>query len=97
MPSRKLGAETLAIIHAIEAASAKSKNVSDAVARELVTHTQHDDERFVALTALVTSIATDVKSLLDSRSFTRGAWKAIVMAASAAGAMAGLIISYLRH
>jgi putative N-acetylmannosamine-6-phosphate epimerase len=75
---RKLNAETAAIIAAIENATAAAKIVADAVSTELHVHTGHDDERFEALTKLVESISLDVKSLLASRSFLRGAWKTIV-------------------
>jgi hypothetical protein len=99
MKRKKLSADTLAVIEAIETAARNSKTVSDAVARELAVHTEHDDERFAALTALVTSVANDVKSLLDSRSFTRGVWKAASVAGGSVGgavAITTLIISYLR-
>jgi hypothetical protein len=96
---KKLSADTLAVIAAIETASRDSKNVSDQVARELTLHTEHDDERFTALTVLVESIANDVKSLLDSRSFTRGVWKAASVAGGSVGgvvAVAAFIVSWLR-
>jgi hypothetical protein len=95
--ARKLSPETLAIIGAIEAASATTKSVSDAVARELGTHTKHDDERFTALTNLVTSIATDVKSLLDSRSFQRGAWWAMIAIAGGVSTVVGFLVSWMKH
>lgn len=77
VPKRKLNADTVAIINAIENATGAAKVVADAVAKELVLHTQHDDERFEALSKLVESVAQDVKSLLDSRTFLRGAWWAV--------------------
>jgi hypothetical protein len=97
MPKRKLSAETTAIISAIESASATAKVVADSVAKELVLHTQHDDERFERLTALVESIGGDVKSLLDSRSFQRGAWKAISVVGGIAGTVAGLLVTFVKH
>lgn len=99
MAKRKLSPETVAIISAIERASATAKITADAVAAELVTHTKHDDERFESLTKLVTSIASDVKSLLESRSFTRGVWRAASVAGGSVGgivAVLALIISWLR-
>lgn len=88
MPYRKqMSADTVAIISAIEKATDAAQIVADGVQRELVQHTQHDDERFETLTTLVESIATDVKSLLASRSFMRGAWKAITVSALVASAL----------
>ncbi len=94
MPRKKLSPETVAIIAAIEGASATAKVVADAVAGELEKHTRHDDERFAALTTLVESIALDVKSLLGSRSFMRGAWKAITVTALVASTMVTAIHAY---
>lgn len=97
MPKRKLSAETVAIIGAIESASATAKVVADAVSKELVLHTQHDDERFERLTTLVESIGGDVRSLLASRSFQRGAWKAITVVGSVAGGLAAIVVAIARH
>lgn len=72
--ARKMSKETSAIIGAIEHATAAAQIVADQVSRELVTHTKHDDERFEKLTALVESIAADVKSLIETRSFGRAVW-----------------------
>ena len=40
-------------------------------------------------------IHRDVKSLLASRSYTRGAWKAVLVAAGAVSAVVSLIVAYL--
>ena len=93
---RKLSPETTAIIKAIESASKTAQVVADSVAAELVTHTRHDDERFERLTALVEAIGGDVKSLLDSRSFQRGAWKAIGVVGGVAGTIAGLLVAIVK-
>lgn len=92
MPTkRRLSPETSAIIAAIENATGAAKIVADSVSKELTLHTQHDDERFEQLTKLVESIATDVKSLLQSRSFFRGAWKAASVAGGAVGGIVAII------
>lgn len=71
---RRMNKETQAIIGAIEHATAAAQIVADQVSRELVTHTKHDDDRFERLTTLVESIAADVKSLIETRSFGRAVW-----------------------
>lgn len=75
---------------------AKSKVTLEGLNATLQAHTAEDARRFEEMSGKLDSIGTDVKSLLESRSFSRGAWKAIVTAASAAGAAAGLLITYLR-
>ena len=86
MPRNKaLSQETVAIIEAITKATASAQIVADEVERELRKHTDQDDKRFEALTVLVESIAKDVKSLINSRQFFRGAWWAIVGMAGLAG------------
>lgn len=87
----KLSLETTAIITAIEHASEAGRLIAASVSTELVTHTKHDDERFQALTELVTSVANDVKSLLESRSFTRGVWKAASVAGGSVGGLVAVI------
>jgi hypothetical protein len=72
--SRGVNKETAAIIGAIEHATAAAQIVADQVSRELVTHTQHDDVRFEKLTVLVESVATDVKSLIETRKFGYAVW-----------------------
>lgn len=71
---KKLSPETVAIISAIESATDGARIIADQVSRELVAHTQHDDERFEKLTSLVESVATDVKSLIETRTFSRAVW-----------------------
>jgi hypothetical protein len=93
----KFSAETVAIVQAIESATSTAKIVADTVARELSEHTTHDDERFDRLTKLVESIATDTKSLLDSRSFIKGAWWTIVKIATAAAMGSGAIITLINY
>lgn len=95
MARLKLSQDARAVIRAIENASQATRLTSERVEHELETHTQHDDERFVALTALVTSIATDVKSLLDSRAYGRGFWKAVMLVGGGAGTIAGLAVAAL--
>ena len=97
MKSNRLSPETRAIIHAIESATGAAQVVATKVSEELATHTRHDDERFEALTVLVTSVANDVKSLLESRSFVRGAWKAIIGISVAVSTIIGMAIAWIRH
>lgn len=91
--AKKIGAETTAIIKAIENSTMIAKTIADNVAAELRVHTASDDRRFGELAELVSSVANDVKSLLDSRSFFRGAWWAAVGLASTVGA----ILAWVGH
>lgn len=95
-PRKKLSPETVAIINAIESATGAAKVVADAVAAELAQHTKHDDERFVALTTLVTSVAIDVKSLLESRAFTRGVMKTAGVTGGSVGGIVALLALILQ-
>lgn len=90
-PTKKTNAETHAIIAAIEASNSAAQVIADAVAKELIAHTRLDDSRHEENKQTLAIISADVKSLLDSRSFTRGVWKA----ASTAGGMVGGIVAIL--
>lgn len=58
---------------------------------------RHDQNqrRFDELDRKVDGIATDVKVLLSSRSYTRGFWKAVLLVAGGAGSVAGLIVAVI--
>lgn len=99
---RPLAHDTSAIISAIENATAAARIVADQVAGELATHTKQDDERFDKLTHLVESIATDVKSLIETRTFGRAVWWTITKIGGyatvlAAGAWAIYVFVSGRH
>jgi hypothetical protein len=97
--AKKPSAETLAIISAIESSNNAAKAIADAVAKELAAHTRLDDARHEENRQTLAVIATDVKSLLDSRSFTRGIWKAASTAGGLVGGVVmiiGLIIQWWR-
>lgn len=98
MPQRtlKLSKNTVAIIEAISNATAIARTVSDKVERELHEHTLSDDRRFHELTVLVESVAKDVKSLLNSRQFFRGAWWAIAGMSGLFGAGIAAIWHYFK-
>lgn len=95
-PDKRLSEHTAAVIRAVEASAQATLAVSDAVARELAEHSRRDEERFGRLTTLVESIASDTKSLLASRSFTRGAWRAVAAVSAAISTAIGLAIAYWR-
>ncbi len=94
MAAKKLDHQTVAIIEAINHATAAAQIVADHVAQELKDHTLHDDERFEQVTKLIESIAQDVKSLLGSRSYMRGAWKGMTVAVVAALGVAKFVHDY---
>jgi len=92
---KKLSPDTTAIIKAIAAAQQQARTVADTVESELKKHTESDDERFAALTTLVESVSNDVKSLLNSRQFFRGAWWAIVGMAALVGSGVAAVWHYI--
>jgi hypothetical protein len=59
-------------------------------------HTEEDTRRFNEVAEKLDSIATDVKSLLESRSFQRGAWKMVVYTSTAISTLVGLLIAYVK-
>lgn len=96
MATKKITTDTMAIIKAIESSAIAQKAAADSVKDDLAKHTAQDDERFTRLTDLTESIANDVKSLLSSRSFVRGAWKAIVVTAGVVSTVTTILLTYLK-
>jgi hypothetical protein len=68
----------------------------DVLAEEVRAHIRADNERFNTIDKSLGSIADDVRSLLQTRSFTKGAWKAIVTIAGATSVVIGLIIAWVK-
>ena len=68
----------------------------DVLATEVRAHISADNERFNTIDESLTGIAADVKSLLHTRSFTKGAWKAIVTIAGATSVIIGLVIAWVK-
>lgn len=66
------------------------------IAKDLEEHSKQDSDRFAMVTAKLEEVASDVKSLLATRSFHQGAWKMLVVIAGAAGTIAALIVSYFK-
>jgi hypothetical protein len=108
MARRPLTADTQAIILALEHNAADAKQVAaevaltareaaSRVAHELETHTGHDDKRFSELTVLVTTISTDIRSLLDTRTLHRGMWKMITLVGTTVSAVTTLIIMWFHR
>ena len=97
MPRAKaLSHETVAIIRAITDATTVAQKVANEVEGELKKHTASDDRRFEELTVLVESISTDVKSLINSRQFFRGAWWAVVGMAGIIGSILAAVWHYIK-
>jgi hypothetical protein len=93
---KRLSEEALAIINAIEASSRNTQTAASLLAKALTEHTMNDDLRFAAVTKLVESIALDVKSLLETRTFTQGMVRAVVLIAASVSALVSGIILYFR-
>lgn len=69
---------------------------TERIAAELLAHTQLDDHRHTENTQTLHEIRADVKSLLDSRSFARGIWRAAAIAGAIAGACITFVITLIR-
>ncbi len=68
----------------------------DILASEVRTHILADIERFDIIDRSLNGIAGDVKSLLQTRSFTKGAWRALVSMAVVVSTVVGLIIAWVK-
>jgi len=69
---------------------------STVILAALKEHADMDTTRFAAVEKKLDDIGGDVKSLLVSRSYVRGAWKAIVVLGGTAGAVVSLAVALLR-
>lgn len=67
-----------------------------ALAAQFEAHATEDTRRFVEVNGKLDDIGTDVKSLLQSRSFSRGFWKAVLLVGGGAGTIAGLIVTAVK-
>ena len=61
----------------------------------LEAHDRLDTERFAALSTTLEAIHVDVKSLLESRTYGRGAWRAIVAISTVISVAVGAIFAWL--
>ena len=66
------------------------------IAAEMKAHIEADAHSFRLLGEQLVTLNQDVKSLLQSRSFLRGTWFAIVIAATLVGTIAGLILAWYK-
>lgn len=80
---------TAMILRAIETAANAGRQMAESVKAELEDHTKHDDDRFERLTRLVESIAIDVKSLIETRTFGQAVWWTVTKAGSVIVLMIG--------
>jgi hypothetical protein len=60
-------------------------------------HMKEDNENFLKLAAQIIEVNKDVKSLLESRSFVRGAWWALGIMGAAIATILTLIIEWFRR
>jgi hypothetical protein len=74
----------------------KTDAYNQKLADALDAHDRLDTERFDAVTVALQGIAADVKSLLETRSFTRGVWRAAVIAATVVSTAATLVIEVVK-
>ena len=66
------------------------------VATEMKAHIEADARAFRLLGEQLVTLNQDVKSLVQSRSFLRGTWFAIVIGATLIGTIAGLIVAWYK-
>lgn len=62
----------------------------------LQTHIKEDANNFKEMTVQILEVNKDVKSLLNSRSFLRGAWFAVATVGTLVGVIAGIIIAWYK-
>lgn len=96
---RKKTSEVHAIIAAIESSNSAAKVIADAVAKELAAHTALDDARHLENKQTLAAISADVKSLLESRSFSLGIWRAVVTGGGIIGgaiALGSFLLEWIR-
>ena len=87
---------TETIIAAIKTSHEGARLIAEAVAKELSVHTLLDDSRHEENKQTLAAISADVKSLLESRTFTKGIWKAVVGTAVAVSTIIGLVIAWVK-
>lgn len=75
------------------AVSAEMTRSTSSLASDLHDHKERDARRFDEMAACVASVAADVKSLLHSRTFLYGAWKAIAIVGGIAGFLGGIAVA----
>lgn len=64
-----------------------------ALSAQLTAHTEEDSRRFLEMNGKLDDIGADVKSLLVSRATGAGFWKAVLLVATGAGSIAGLVVA----
>ena len=70
--------------------------MSDELVRLLAEHLADDRQRFAEVQASLYRIEGNVESLLYSRSFVRGAWRAVVIVTTGVSALVTLLVTWLR-
>ena len=68
----------------------------DILASEVRAHIKTDNERFDAVDEMLSEIGTDVKSLIGTRSFTKGVWWAFTIIAGAISVVASIAVAWVR-
>jgi hypothetical protein len=53
--------------------------------------------RFDIIDANIASLSTDVKSLLDTRSFSRGIWRTVTIVAAIISAAVSVVMAWVRN
>jgi hypothetical protein len=59
-------------------------------------HAEEDTRRFSEVNEKLDNIGADVKSLLGSRQYTRGFWKAILLVGGGAGGAVGIVVAVVK-
>ena len=68
----------------------------DVLAGEVRAHIVADNERFDTIDNSLSGIASDVKSLLGTRSFNKGVWWTITVIAGVAGSIASIAVAWVK-
>lgn len=67
-----------------------------ALAAQFEAHATEDTRRFAEVNVKLDDIGSDVKSLLQSRSFSRGFWKAVLLVGGGAGGTVAGVITLVK-
>ena len=76
---------------------ASKKTTLEVLVSEFQAHAIRDTEQFAAVTKTLEEVGKDVKSLLETRAFNRGAWWAMAGIPAMVSAIVGIIFAFLRH
>ena len=68
------------------------------LSQRMADHIREEEHSLGAVNQKLDALSTDVKSLLETRSFTRGMWRAVVVVTTLISGLVSMFIAYInRH